>query len=138
MIGKKQQIPRLKIVASRREDIYRDIARVPEQYRLTPRGKRIREGLVCLVEIAGRRCYLILRGDEESPSPSPTIQLDGKSRDVLTVRPGQELEVRMKPVWLFRQVLWAWNASDPAYRIASRLGVISLFLGIVGLVLGLK
>lgn len=33
------------------------------------------------------------------------------------------------------QLCWAWNASDPAYRVAARLSLLSVVLGVGGLVL---
>lgn len=70
-------------------------------------------------------------------STEPAIWLDERMRNRLGLKDGQEVEFSFRPVWLVGQTCWAWNASDPAYRVAARLAVLSLALGVIGLILGI-
>lgn len=54
----------------------------------------------------------------------------------LCVRPEFEYQFEITAVGWFERLRWAWNASDPAAQIASRLGILGLILGILGVVLG--
>lgn len=130
-----QQPTEFRIEEARSDDVYHDIARIPACYRKDPDGKPIKEGLICCITIRGISRHLILRGDLNASSA--TIRLDDITRNAFGVQKGDEEEVRMQPAGLINQTRWAWNASDPSYRIASRLGVISLILGAIGLILGL-
>src|SRR4051812_40593388 len=117
------------------EDVYRDIVRVPETFRLDKNKGVIPEGSVCKVCSPVSSSYAIARG--LGNSPQPVIQMDERLRNILRVSVDQEVEIRLKVVGLWGQFAWAWIASDPAYRVAARLGLLSLILGVFGLVLGL-
>lgn len=127
-------MPILKVSRLAEDDVYTDTARINEKHRVD-KGRKIPEGRVCKVSIAGKSKLLSLRGNVRSSDP--TICLDDISRDALRVILDQEIAVDFHPVWWFGQFLWAWRASDPAYRIAARVGLLSVSLGIVGLVLGI-
>jgi len=117
------------------DDVYRDIARVPEVYRRDKRGETVPEGTVCRVTIGPKSAYALLRGMEQSSERA--IRMDERLRNLLSVSVGDDVEADLKTVGLYGQFRWAWSASDPAYRVAARLGLLSVLLGLLGVVLGL-
>ena len=125
---------KLIILASAREDVYRDIVRVPEQYRLDKKGVVVPEGSVCKLTVAGRAAYAIVRGYTESMEPS--IRMDERLRNLLNITKGTEIEIQFALAGPWGEFLWAWNASDPAYRVAAKMALLSVALGVVGLLIG--
>jgi hypothetical protein len=63
--------------------------------------------------------------------------MDERLRNLLHVSDGDEVELQFKKAGFWGQFGWAWSASDPAYRVAARLALLSVVLGAIGLVLGL-
>jgi len=135
MMARLEHQIRLRVEAADREDVYRDIARMPEAYRTDCKGRRISEGEVVKLTTRERSVFVLARGCGNSTEP--IIRLDERVRNRLGVYTGQEAEFRIQQVRLPGQFRWAWSASDPAYRIVARLAVLSVVLGAVGLVLGL-
>jgi len=117
------------------EDVYRDIVRIPEQFRLDTQQALVPEGSVCKIRTPKGTCYAIVRGS--SGSSQRAIQMDERLRNVLRVRVGEDVDLQVDKVGIWGQFLWAWSASDPAYRVVARLGLLSVVLGFLGLVLGL-
>jgi len=126
---------KLKVCCADNEDVYRDIVRVPEKHRLGPKGCVIVEGSVCEIATGGRSAYGILRGYDKSSDP--IVRIDERMRNRLGIKVGEEVDVSFRVAGLWGQFRWAWNASDPAYRVAARLGLLSVVLGLLGLLLGL-
>ena len=126
---------KLLVRPANREDIYKDIARVPEPYRLDSRGLTIREGSVCKVSAGSRHSFVLLRGLLDSGDA--VICLDERKRNELGLNSGDSADLKLKKVGLWGEFRWAWHASDPAYRVSARLGLLSLVLGAIGLILGL-
>jgi len=116
------------------DEVYRDMARVPEMHRIDAKGKPISEGCICYVKAGGRRILLSLRG--VAGASNAAIQIDEKTRNALVLTAGEEADFEFLRVSWLGQFLWAWRASEPAYRIPARLGLLSLVLGLIGLVLG--
>ncbi len=71
-----------------------------------------------------------LKNDKEG------IWLDDEQRKNLSIRDGDKLNFDFTKASSLREIVWLWNASNPANRIPGRLGVVSFGLGIVGLLLG--
>ena len=57
--------------------------------------------------------------------------------DKLDVNQDQQYDFEFKPAGFCGGVLWAWNATEMGYRIASRIAVISLVSGLLALLLGI-
>jgi hypothetical protein len=125
---------KLTVVQISRDEVYRDMARVPEADRKEPGGEPIKEGGICCVKVANKAILLSLRG--AGNNSTRTIQLDDRTRNALGLNEGDTLDFEFRQVGWLGQFLWAWRASDPAYRIAARFGLISLSLSAFGVVLG--
>jgi len=122
------------------KDVYRDIVRIPEQYRVGPRGETIPEGCVCRIVLlkTGKSGYAIVRGTRGiRDGEKPIIMVDERLRNILGVNTGDQVELMLRKVGLFGEFRWAWNASDPAYRAAARMALLSVVLGVAGLLLGI-
>ena len=127
---------KLRVEKADKEDVYRDIVRIPEQYRTDAKGKTIPEGSVCKITTAeGRKTYAILRGLGDETAP--VAKIDERQRNVLGLRPGEEVELRLEKAGLVGQWRWAHNASDPAYRVVARLALYSLCLALLSVGLGI-
>lgn len=111
------------------------MARVPETFRIDGKGEAITEGRICRVKAGSRSILLSLRG--AGSNSNPAIHIDEKARKALGLGNGKTVDFEFRQVGWLDQFLWAWDASDPAYRIAARLGLLSLVLGIIGFVLGI-
>ncbi len=125
---------KLTVKRASKDEVFGDIARVSEEYRTTPAGKTIRSGTVCRITVNGRSAYAVMKG-----TPDESVQLiymDEYLRLKLKVEPKDTLEFKFYPAGLYGSVVWTWNATDPVYRVASRMSVLSLALGIISLVLG--
>jgi hypothetical protein len=119
------------------DDVYRDIGRVSELFRKTKCGKLIPEGKICKVTVKNSCIYLILRGFSGSlDEKKDFILLDERTRRQLNLNVNDKEEFDFLPLGWFDQFRWAWNASDPAYRISARMGLLSVILGFVGILLG--
>ena len=57
-------------------------------------------------------------------------------RNALAVTVGSEAEVHFKAAGFVGRFRWALQASDPAYRVAAWLAILSVVLGMVGVGLG--
>lgn len=128
-------MPELQIGLLYKDDVYKDLARVAESHRRSSDGQIIPEGTLCLVTMGSRKARLFLRGDQSADSPA--ILLDERTRNVLGVEVGQVANLHFKPLGSWGEIQWAWSATEPAYRIAARIAVLSFFISIVGLIIGL-
>jgi hypothetical protein len=110
-------------------DVYKDIVRIPQR----DRGA-LKTGRLHKVSCHGGSALLVLRGRTSDDDGKMCIDEEGRSR--LGIDFGDTVEFTIQPVGILGEFEWAWNATDPAYRVSSRLGLIGLFLGAVGTVLG--
>jgi hypothetical protein len=130
-------MPTLEVHQFSGTEIYRDIIRVNETHRIDKRKKRIKEGRVCLVRANGRKCFAVLRGYQDNTAPQ--IRMDDYTRgaDKLNLKCGQSYEFEFKKVGLIGEWRWAWRASEMGYRVASRIAIIGLVMGLAGLFIGI-
>lgn len=127
---------RLDIAKADSTDVYKDLARIPEKYRIDHKGEPIPEGRICKVTVSGESVLLSLRGQQSHPNAS--IYLDEKTRLRLGLETKDNEDFCFRQVSWFGQFLWVWRASDPAYRIAARVGLLSILIGVAGLLLSIK
>ena len=127
----------LKVVQGKSEEINKDIIRVHESERKTSSGKKIKTGMVCKVFVGrtNKSTHAILRGHLSEEEDKQNICIDETLREKLTVAVSKsyEFEFREASRW-WGWWRWAWNASDPAYQISTRIAVV---LGFFSIILGL-
>jgi hypothetical protein len=111
------------------EDVFKDVARINED----DRGGH-RAGQVYRLVAPTGKALVVIRGMR--PLDKGKIRIDEEVRKRLGVTFGKEVELRIEPVGLRGELEWAWRATDPAYRVASKLGVLGLILGVIGAALG--
>lgn len=116
------------------EDVFRDIARINEKIRKTKNGELIKAGTICKIVVSKKSTYVLLRGMQKEETMS--IKLDERKRNELGLKNGDVYDFELIPAGVIGQFLWAWQASDPAYRISARLALLSVILGLIGLILG--
>ena len=124
----------LEVNKAQEDDVYNDIARIPEIHRKDGEDNKIVEGQLCKITVGRKYTYAFARGKLESEEPC--VYIDDRIRGLLGVKVGDKVEFSLKQASLVGRFRWAWNASDPAYRIAAQVAIISAFLGITGFVLG--
>lgn len=125
-------MPRLKVCQIEKIDVYKDIVRVPEVHRADERGKPIEESAVCWISGTPQRSLAVLRGYLESTNAE--IHMDDRTRTLLGVRLHESYDFRFKKARFWGQLKWAWKASETGYRVASRLAVIGLTLGVLAFI----
>jgi hypothetical protein len=116
------------------EDCWRDMARIPRKYRKTESGQHVARNTICKVTVGGKTKLLALRGCRDK---EPKILLDSSTRLELGLEVEQSYEVSIHKVHWFGYWKWAWGAADPGYRLTAQISLISLALGVIGLILGL-
>jgi hypothetical protein len=126
---------KLEVAESYWADVYKDMARVPQAFRLAANGKPIHEGTICSVTVGSRTVLLSLRQQVENPG-NAAIYIDEKTRNALGVAIRDTKEFTFRPVGWLGVLKWVWQASDPAYRVGARLGIAGFILGMIGLILG--
>lgn len=94
----------------------------------------MREEDVCVVSVRNRTKHLIVRGAVEQLNGG--IMLDEITRKALEVEQGMTFDFRIEHAGVFQQIRWACTLADAGPRIAAWLAVISIALGIAGLILG--
>jgi hypothetical protein len=119
----------LTVARARREDIFRDIARVHWQFRMDDR-----EGEVCRVSVGERQVYLSMRGLETA---QPLIRIDELTRYRLGLQVGDIATFEIRRAGILAQLHWALRAADRATRISVQLAILSVILGLLGLFLGI-
>jgi hypothetical protein len=127
-------MPSLKVRMLHKDDIYKDLIRIPFKYRRDSKGQAlIPEGRICKLTVSGKSRLFSVRG--KLHEEQPCILMDAAGRDALKLRVGSEYDFAIREVGWLGQFLWAWRASDPLYRVASRFGLVSLLLGALGTIL---
>lgn len=110
------------------------MARVSERYRVTADGKSIKAGKICVVRTTVKKAILNLRGLSSRKGEEQKIEIDEQGREVLGVETGKEYCFSFEEANFFDEWKWEWSASDAGYRVAARLGLISVGLGVIGII----
>jgi hypothetical protein len=121
---------KLRVYPLWREDVFKDIVRIPKQ----DRGG-IREGSICTISTNGHTKQLIVRGLEETLNGG--IMLDKITRDAMgNLQEGISYDFTIKQTGIWGHIKWACTVADRGARISAWIGVISVGLGVLGLLLG--
>jgi hypothetical protein len=123
-------MPTLEVRSLSNEDVYKDLVRIPENFRKDKDGKTIEESTVCWIHGAPRVSLAVLRGYQKQPN-GPEIHMDDRTRNRLGVHLGESYEFEFKVAGLWGELKWAWRASETGYRVASRLAIVGLILGLL-------
>lgn len=116
----------LEVHQVRDEEVYRDIVRVHR----SRRGK-LRSGQVCRITIDRLSTHAVVRGLPDDQQD--WICLDEVQREKLGVERGQRVEPKISRAGIFGWLAFMLNASDPALRAASWIGLVSLMVGLLSL-----
>jgi len=125
-------MPRLKVRPLAEEDIYKDIVRIPKDHRKDTKDSTIEESTVCWIEGTPHRSVAVMRGYQISAAAE--IRMDERMRDRLGVQLDEIHDFKFRPAGWCGELAWAWKASETGYRVASRLAVVGLILGILAFV----
>ncbi|MDE2029724.1 MAG: hypothetical protein KGI97_04070 [Alphaproteobacteria bacterium] len=106
------------------DDAYRDIVRVARW----DRGE-IKAGSVCRFSTPKGYAYLMLRNTHNGNRGK--ILMDRNSLNKLNIDNGEKYNFVIREAGFWGELCWIWTATDPVYRVAGRLGVLSLVLGIL-------
>lgn len=120
----------LTVRSARDADVYRDTIRIAE----ADRGS-LKTGTICRFKAGDATAYAILRG--LGPARNGEILIDEALRDRLKVPYGQCQQFEIQQVGFLGSLMWGWNATDPTYATAARLGVLSFVLGVIAVALTL-
>lgn len=113
-----------------KEDVFGDLARVHTSHR-----PDIRAGYICRIRVNERSILAVARNSKGNETG--TIALDDALRTRLQVKEREAYTFTITKAGAWDQFIWAWSASDPVNRVASRLGALSVGLGVLGLLLGI-
>lgn len=125
---------KVRIAQARADDVFGDVLRLNHEFRRDREGRVIPAGRVCWMKAGNRQVMVVARGINGSEG---IAYLDDALRTGLGVKVGQEVEVTLKLASPVSELFWGWNASHPWTRGTSRLALVSVGLGLVGLILGL-
>lgn len=115
---------KLKVRSAQEEDVYKDIVRISQNSR-----HGLKTGKIHRFKADGNHAYFILRGT--GPENDGKLLIDEAARSKLSLSAGAEREFLIEEVGWWGELVWMWEATDPTYRVAGRLGVLSLLLGLL-------
>jgi len=109
-------------------DVFADRVRLHHSHR-----PGIPAGDVCIVKVGNRKIRAVARGH----NPAGEICVDLKTRRALGLSDWQQTpEVEISSARWWDYCLWGLRASEAVVRISCWLAVISIALGLIGLLLG--
>jgi len=114
-----------------REDVYRDVARIPVEHR-----NGLKAGHMYKISRDGLFAFVFIRGAEGSKA-GKAIKLDEVIRNKLGVELGKEYEFKIESINWFTKLLGAWYTTDPFNRVAIQLSIVSAVLGVISLFVAL-
>jgi hypothetical protein len=119
----------LLVTKAKSEDVLHDIVRLDLTYRPFARA-----GRVIRIRHDSKSVLAIARGH---PSENTSdISLDSELRRRLGLEANQRATFTFEKAGFWGEFIWAWSATNAVPRIAARLALLSLVLGIFGLVSG--
>lgn len=123
----------LRVKQSDLRDVMGDIARFDKMHR-TFDGKLVRAGRVVVLKANKKTERVVARGPAGVKADEIALTLETRQR--LGISSGECACFTIAKANVFDEFLWAWTATNPTDRIAARLGVTSVILGLVGAFLG--
>ncbi len=129
-MAKPKHQSQLIVRSARYADVYKDTIRIAE----ADRGP-LRTGRIHRFKVGTQVAYAVLRG--LAPSRAGQILMDEATRDRLEATYGTIADITVSEAGFWGHIRWGWDATDPTYATATRLGVLSFGLGVLSLVLAL-
>lgn len=121
----------LVVRGAEREDVFADMARVHKSHR-----PGISAGRIFTLECNGNFVPLVARGAPRNKAGEIWIDLETRSKlGELDLNTAYEFKLH-SATW-GECLKWAWFATNPAYRVSSKISLVSLVLGVIGLLLGI-
>lgn len=111
------------------EEVFQDMARVAFEHR-----RHSKAGRVIVLKANGKTARALARGARGRDQN--TISLDDATRDRLSVSSGEKIDFTIERARIWDEFMWGWEATNAVTRVGTRLGVLSVSLGLLGLVLG--
>lgn len=115
------------------DDVFSDIVRIPEAYRMSSCGEFIRNGALIRIAHKGHKVFAIVRGLE---CLDPVVQMDEFIRERLCIKPGEKVNrggIRLAK--LYEKPFWLLFATNPAVHVSAWLAAISIGLGVLSIIL---
>lgn len=130
----------LQVEEASRDEIFTDMVRIPRDHR-----SGIENGAVVRINHNGKRVFAIARG-LQGRNNDPVIVMDEFVRRKLGVGAGSKIEsnnIRAANRW--EKLTWYLEATNPAVHVPAwvaaislGLGVLSVLLGVVGVIISLR
>lgn len=110
-------------------DIFSDRVRLNYSYR-----EGIKSGSICRLRVNNASALVEVRNTNEKGG----IWLDDDTRGRLSVRDGLEYEFeQLELVGFLGEMIWFARAANPVNRVAGKMGLLSLVLGVISLVVAI-
>lgn len=93
----------------------------------------IRRGDICRLSTNAKSKLIAVRG--LSDGDMDNIRLDFQTRQYFGLEAGNVYEFRLSKVCFLQKFFWQWNAPDPTIRTAAQVSLVSLFCGVLSLVI---
>ena len=122
-------MPNLTVKQLPLQDVFQDMARLALEHR--PHSKA---GKVIVLQAGTRTARALARGAPGRDVSS--IFLDDATRDRLGVSSGDQVDFLIRKARFWDEVIWGWQATNAVTRVGTRLAMLSVALGILGLFLG--
>lgn len=121
------------------EDGWRDMVRIPHEFRKDINNDHISRGRVVRITVNDKSGYVVVRGYEPKQDEMHTgvILIDLTWRGKLKVKADKNYDFKLEKVGWWAEWLWIWRANDPLIRIPAQISLISFFLGILALLLAI-
>jgi len=132
-MAKKNSNIELTVRSADLSDVMDDFARFDNLHR-TFDGKLVRAGRVVVLSTNGKSVRVVARG--QTKGVKDEISLNSETITRLGIKSGQTVKFTISAATLWDEFWWAWSASNPANRVAARLGLVSVGLGMLGAALG--
>jgi hypothetical protein len=126
-------ILRLKVEKIAAEDTWKDIIRVKKDFRRDVNNKQIKRGAICRLSCGARSKWVIVHG---RAAEGNILEIDLSTRLALKLDYGASYDFTLTRISWLTSLWFPWKASDPIFRVPAQLSLISLFLGIVAIVVG--
>jgi hypothetical protein len=91
-------------------------------------------GRVIVLRARDKTARALARGAPSRDTKS--IYLDDATRDRLGLSSGESVDFTIEKGGFWDEFVWGWQATNAVTRVGTRLGVLSVVLGFLGLVLG--